>query len=67
MDNKYYVKWERSALRQLGKLYNIDFERVYKSSTLILSLNPYGQSYGSADYPDFESMVIIGRISIIQL
>lgn len=54
MGNDYSVKWERSALRQLGQLYNIDYEKVYKSSKLILSRNPYGQSFGSADYPNFE-------------
>jgi hypothetical protein len=40
MGNDYSVKWERSALRQLGQLYNIDNEKVYKSSKLILSHNP---------------------------
>jgi hypothetical protein len=54
MGNDYSVKWERSALRQLGQLYNIDYEKVYNSSKLILSRNPYGHSFGSADYPNFE-------------
>ncbi len=54
MDNKYSVKWEKSALRQLGLLYNIDHEKIYQSTKLILSSDPYSQSYGSADYPNFE-------------
>lgn len=54
MENKYSVKWERSALHQLGQLYNVDYEKVYTSSKLLLSRNPYGQSLGSADYPNFE-------------
>ncbi|MBW8351862.1 hypothetical protein K0H71_20895 [Bacillus sp. IITD106] len=73
MENKYSVHWERSALLQLGLLYQIDHEKVYKSSKLILSRNPYAQSYGSADYPGFEyngyhwvyihNTIIIFRIS----
>jgi hypothetical protein len=54
MDTKYTVRWERSALRQLGQLYKIDHEKVYKTSLNILSRNPHGQSYGSADYTGFE-------------
>jgi hypothetical protein len=54
MDSEYSVKWEMSALRQLGQLYNIGYEKVYRTSKMVLSRNPLGQSYGSADYPDFE-------------
>lgn len=74
MDNRYSVKWERSALRQLGKLYNIDHERVYNTSKLILSRDPFAQSYGSADYPNFKyngyhwsfihNTIVIYRVSV---
>lgn len=54
MNDDYSVVWETSALRKLGQLYNINHDKVYKSSKLILSRNPYSQSYGSADYPSFK-------------
>ncbi|MFS1511707.1 hypothetical protein VQL36_04620 [Chengkuizengella sp. SCS-71B] len=54
MGNKYKVIWERTALRRLGQLYNIDHEKVYKNTKSLLSHNPYGQSYGSADFPGFK-------------
>jgi hypothetical protein len=38
----------------VGSTYNIDYERVYKTSKLLLNRNPHGQSWGSADYPNFE-------------
>ncbi len=54
MKKNYRVVWGKSALRKLGQLYNIDHAKVYKNSKTFLSRNPYGQSYGSADYPDFQ-------------
>lgn len=54
MNDKYTVHWERSALRQLGQLYNINHEEVYNGSKLKFSRDPYAQSYGSADYPNFK-------------
>mgnify|MGYP006969323409 CR=1 FL=1 len=54
MENKYVVTWERSALRRLGQLYNINQALVYKNSKSLLSSKPYGLSYGSADYPNFQ-------------
>jgi len=53
MDNSYKVVWGRPALRSLGQLFNIQHEKVYKQTRTLLSRNPAGQSYGSADYPDF--------------
>ncbi|MFC7394013.1 hypothetical protein [Scopulibacillus cellulosilyticus] len=54
MDNKFRVTWERTALRNLGKFFNIDYEKVYFRTKLLLSHNPYELAEGVADYPGFE-------------
>lgn len=73
MENKYDVIWERSALCQLGQLYNINHKKVYEKAKFVLSGNPYDQSYGSADYTGFKfngyhwsyihNVIVIYRIS----
>lgn len=55
MENKrFHVIWERTALERLGKLFNIDHEKVYKRSKFLLSLPSYRQTENVADYPGFE-------------
>lgn len=57
MSNKpslYRVLWTRPALKALAKLFNISHNDIFKRSQLILCRDPYKQSDGVADYPDFK-------------
>jgi len=76
MANSFRVVWGRPALRGLGQLFNIQHEKVYTQSKILLSQNPAGQSYGSADYPNFiyneyhwtciHNTIIVYRISELE-
>lgn len=55
MDNRrFQVIWERTALVQLGILFNINHEKVYRRSKFLLSLYEYRHTKNVADYPGFE-------------
>lgn len=55
MENKRLnVVWERTALVGLGKLFNIDHEKVYKRSKYLLSDPAFHQTENVADYPGFQ-------------
>lgn len=53
-DKLYHVGWNEVASTALAKLFNIDPYKVFKRSKQLLSLNPYKQAHGVADYPGFE-------------
>jgi hypothetical protein len=53
-DRRFRVIWERTALNRLGKLFNIDHDRVYKRSKILLSLRSYRQTKNVANYSGFE-------------
>lgn len=70
---RYKVIWERNALTRLGKLFNVDHEKVYIRSKFILSFNYYQNPLNVAEYPGFEfngylwilihNVIVIYRIS----
>lgn len=53
-DKRYHVIWERTALDKLGKLYNIDHNRIYFRAKHALSLHSYRNTRNVADYPGYE-------------
>lgn len=53
-NERYLAGWRTAATRSLGKIFNIDAERVYGNSISVLSDDPYGNTYGIADYPNFK-------------
>lgn len=69
VNKRFSVVWERNALDRLGKLFNVDHEKVYTRSKLILSLNYYSDPIHVAEYSGFGfngySWVLIHNVIII--